>query len=657
MKLLYIWIEEYRNIAHQGIVVDSEYIISVITPEKVDCTYLTDDGHTIVAQGGAPKLGTKTYSRCIKCEKNNGYRWSPADSIQSIAALVGKNAVGKSSILQCMCEEEISIPWRDNRQYFLAFLDEKQHRIEIRSKGVRISGDNIVCLNQSIRNNYYVYAIPLESASLSEPHFQNNSDTHFFFFSPQRKPTQYLGYNVLGIPTTIGDLDAFNQRNSFGEAYDFLSRFPQFGGTGNKFAIILRANERAFQPEFFTNSEYISDDYKLLFIYRLAQITLSNMRDFLYHHKIEYSMSGKPIDPGLEKTIRTEDAQAARITSFANISYPNDSSGITIRTVIDSPPIEAINKALDFFAESQLPAMGKADFAAYITALRVLFEELCHLDSSYFTAFYKLEIPFDTQYHSFVSSWQELIRNDRNENSSLTSGIEIRFEWLSSGEIHLAMLFSALYQRILDDCGNKKYNNVIFALDEPEMHMHPELGRIFLSELSKAVKEFRDTGAIDSCQFILATHSPFIVQSLGSYNSSLTLVEKHKDEVKTCSFSELPQLVLPGRNDYSFGLIMYKIFEVPTTELHNELYGVLQEQSGCYREIEFEKWLMQKGLCQSKKWIRRLENGTVRNDPATLQTYVRNFIHHPENQLNPAGYTPAELKQSIDEMLHLLYPL
>lgn len=102
---------------------------------------------------------------------------------------------------------------------------------------------------------------------------------------------------------------------------------------------------------------------------------------------------------------------------------------------------------------------------------------------------------------------------------------------------------------------------------------------------------------------------------------------------------------------------MYKIFEVPTTELHNELYGVLQEQSGCYREIEFEKWLMQKGLCQSKKWIRRLENGTVRNDPATLQTYVRNFIHHPENQLNPAGYTPAELKQSIDEMLHLLYPL
>lgn len=37
----------------------------------------------------------------------------------------------------------------------------------------------------------------------------------------------------------------------------------------------------------------------------------------------------------------------------------------------------------------------------------------------------------------------------------------------------------------------------------------------------------------------------------------------------------------------------------------------------------------------------------------TLQTFIRNHIHHPENRQNTI-YTENELKQSIEEMIQLL---
>lgn len=37
----------------------------------------------------------------------------------------------------------------------------------------------------------------------------------------------------------------------------------------------------------------------------------------------------------------------------------------------------------------------------------------------------------------------------------------------------------------------------------------------------------------------------------------------------------------------------------------------------------------------------------------TLQTFIRNHIHHPENRRN-ALYTENELRQSIEEMIRLL---
>lgn len=118
----------------------------------------------------------------------------------------------------------------------------------------------------------------------------------------------------------------------------------------------------------------------------------------------------------------------------------------------------------------------------------------------------------------------------------------------------------------------------------------------------------------------------------------------------------MPQLRFPGRTELSFNLIMYKIFGTPTIELHNELYGILQENSRCYSEISFENWLEGKGVLKTRQWIRELKGKPQPPYSVTLETYIRNSIHHPENRSNSYHYSSTDLKMSIEEMLSLLYP-
>jgi hypothetical protein len=95
-----------------------------------------------------------------------------------------------------------------------------------------------------------------------------------------------------------------------------------------------------------------------------------------------------------------------------------------------------------------------------------------------------------------------------------------------------------------------------------------------------------------------------------------------------------------------------------SVEFHNELYGFVQAKAIAIdlkyeKEGEFERYLMAQGLAQTKTWIRERGGVAQPGQPSTLQTYIRNFIHHPENS-NNSRYAPSELKQSIEELIPLI---
>ncbi len=62
---------------------------------------------------------------------------------------------------------------------------------------------------------------------------------------------------------------------------------------------------------------------------------------------------------------------------------------------------------------------------------------------------------------------------------------------------------------------------------------------------------------------------------------------------------------------------------------------------------KFDSWLEAHGCAKSKTWIRIKKDGSVNFAALTLQSYIRNKVHHPENHHNEA-YSKVELKESID---------
>ena len=54
-----------------------------------------------------------------------------------------------------------------------------------------------------------------------------------------------------------------------------------------------------------------------------------------------------------------------------------------------------------------------------------------------------------------------------------------------------------------------------------------------------------------------------------------------------------------------------------------------------------------------KSWTRIKKGGTNETCNVTIQTYIRNFIHHPENT-NNAKFSNTELQSSIEKMIEIV---
>ena len=148
-------------------------------------------------------------------------------------------------------------------------------------------------------------------------------------------------------------------------------------------------------------------------------------------------------------------------------------------------------------------------------------------------------------------------------------------------------------------------------------------------------------------QIIITTHSANVVKKLNFEDIRLIYNEADRKNITIIEQSVLPYPSLNEVNYLAFGEI--------TEEFHNELYGYLQSKaidvdSDNFKEKIFDSWLQSNGLIITKPWTRIKQDGSHQQCIVTLQTYIRNFIHHPENTLNPK-YSEQELKVSICQMI------
>jgi len=180
-------------------------------------------------------------------------------------------------------------------------------------------------------------------------------------------------------------------------------------------------------------------------------------------------------------------------------------------------------------------------------------------------------------------------------------------------------------------------------VDEPELCLHP-LGQ---RSLLQALLELSKTK-----QIFLATHSPYFLTS--EYLNKMGLFV-FKKTAESSSFTKLSQKTGLFPWSPTWGEINFFAFNLPTVEFHNELYGYLQEKNNCNTINDFEEILVSKDVEKTKEWTRE-QNGRMHNpEEVTVQTFIRNKIHHPENQtMSLVNYTDEEFGSSIEQMIGII---
>ena len=219
--------------------------------------------------------------------------------------------------------------------------------------------------------------------------------------------------------------------------------------------------------------------------------------------------------------------------------------------------------------------------------------------------------------------------------SNSINTMDIKVDKLGSG---IEMIISLM---LLETLASLSKDEIMIIIDEPELHLHPSLQEHFIKYLKRISSEK---------QILLSTHSPYFFINCCSDSNIKLLVTETIDKKCIVKDSDVQLHTFPWSP--SWGEINYFAYNLPTIEFHNELYGYCQKLTKTSSVKEFEKYLDDKGKNKSKEWIRE-EKGTLSTSKHSIMSYIRNLIHHPENQYNDP-YTPEELMNSIDKMLKFI---
>lgn len=227
---------------------------------------------------------------------------------------------------------------------------------------------------------------------------------------------------------------------------------------------------------------------------------------------------------------------------------------------------------------------------------------------------------------------------------SITGDNDIQVNKRGSGVKRLILL-----NFFIAEVENKKNTdistNIIYAIEEPETSQHIE-------HQNKMIETLKSLVRTDNTQIILTTHSSNIVKQLDFNNLRMII----KSDTNLTKITNIDKKIL---NYPSLNEVNYFAFNEPSIEFHNELYGYLQnnaidtDSKNCSLS-EFDNWLCTKYTYdKSMIWIKIEKNGNKTPINVTPQTYIRNFIHHPENKEN-RQYNLEQFKQSIEKMINTI---
>lgn len=177
----------------------------------------------------------------------------------------------------------------------------------------------------------------------------------------------------------------------------------------------------------------------------------------------------------------------------------------------------------------------------------------------------------------------------------------------------------------------------ILLLDEPETHLHPQAQEALLQELIKITQNERNNIVF------FATHSNYMIDKSDlSRNYRVFKDSEKKTEMEKTEKNRF------DKKSSTYASVTYEVFDIPSTDYHNELYSRLHEeyQDSNPNDQERSRILnFDENFFQREKKLKADKPWRKTSNRATLPTYIRNCIHHPDSG---NSYKEDELRKSVE---------
>jgi len=154
----------------------------------------------------------------------------------------------------------------------------------------------------------------------------------------------------------------------------------------------------------------------------------------------------------------------------------------------------------------------------------------------------------------------------------------------SSGEFHIFMLFLGIFAKIQDNC--------LILIDEPELSLHPSWQIQYIDFINDLFSHY------NSCHFILATHSHFIVSDLIPESSAIISLSRNGG-IKS-------KTIESDTRAWSAEEILYEVFKLRTVRNYyfeedlRELVRLISNKSNDFKKLN-KLVLKLGGYCFSEK--------------------------------------------------------
>lgn len=497
MELVYLWVEEYKNIKNQGFRFSPRF----------ECEFFPEYEDGILKNNSKLEINPEEYTNIFP------------DNI-NITAIVGENGTGKTNLLKLILQNDIK-PF-SNKLFFIIFYEKmKGFKLFIFNKQVLIKENNltknhiidiyenpnqIFPLIQIFSSNNFGIDIKgkhtlknLSTFSLLEKKINNlkaellasisiekyKKSSNEFDYKNLSFEKQYFLIKSDDIELAINYIKNTNLKLPFNLDYINIEIKGNRKLTETKF-IRNRFNELVVEEEcyqaFFSNNLRGLDAIKREIICNFLDY---NLYEFKYLDNELSTMFIKKVEGKLyDKTIR-------------NISLLYDEFD-KIFNIIDHKEIEPLKEFLDYFINAKE------------------FLEKC--EEIFLHKTYNFSYPIEKIPTNFINLYKEFTKY---ENKFLIFSFE---SLLSSGQQFFLENFIRTYNFLK---GNNNYykstNNILFCIDEGETSFHPNWQKEYIYNLIKFLSEnFKEK----EIHIIITSHSPFILSDIPKEN--VIFLDKYK---------------------------------------------------------------------------------------------------------------------------------